>query len=275
MNQERKIAVLIDGDNADSSLIEQILCEASKFGRLTIKRIYGDWTSPHLARWKDKLNRHAIRPIQKFSYTSGKNSTDTILIIDAMDILYSNLVDGFCIVSSDSDYTGLAHRLREQGLLVTGIGRSCTPEAFVQACDAFIFTESLLTVKNEPKGKDNSDGEDKRGEFIKVQVHPLPGVTIVGQLDPAALIKKKKPRNKVKIPNYIHTAYDLSKNGSPDGVLLAKFAEELKKINPSFSFIDLGFPSFKDFCESLRHQYKLHLHEDGKTYSLKKKHISV
>src|SRR6185436_14998564 len=113
-----KIAVLIDGDNADANLVDKILNEASKFGRITIKRIYADFTSQEMNSWKRQLNSFAIRPIQKFAYTKGKNSTDSALIIDAMDILYSKSVQGFCIVSSDSDYTGLVHRLREEGLFV-------------------------------------------------------------------------------------------------------------------------------------------------------------
>ncbi|MDR3182054.1 MAG: NYN domain-containing protein, partial [Planctomycetaceae bacterium] len=124
----RKIAVLIDGDNAESKLIEHILDAAGKHGTTTIKRAYGDWSEPQLKSWREKLNAYAIRPIQKFAYTKGKNSTDSELIIDAMDILHSRLVDGFCIVSSDSDYTGLANRIREAGMFIMGIGRSKTPE---------------------------------------------------------------------------------------------------------------------------------------------------
>ena len=111
-----KIAVLIDGDNAEASLISEFIAEAGRFGRVTVKRIYADWTSPQMSSWKDQLNSFAVRPIQKFAYTKSKSSTDTALIIDAMDLLHSKLVDGFCIVSSDSDYTGLAHRIREEGL---------------------------------------------------------------------------------------------------------------------------------------------------------------
>jgi hypothetical protein len=143
-NSDIKIAVLIDADNAEAALIEPILNEVSKFGRVTIKRIYADWTNTGMKQWKGKLNSYAIRPIQKFAYTTGKNSTDGALIIDAMDILYSKHVGGVCIVSSDSDYTGIAHRLREEGLFVMGIGKSHTPEAFVKSCENFTYTEILL-----------------------------------------------------------------------------------------------------------------------------------
>jgi uncharacterized LabA/DUF88 family protein len=140
---ERRIAILIDGDNAQASLIEQILVEAGKYGSATIRRVYGDWTTPNMNSWKDTLNIHAFQPIQQFRYTVGKNATDSAMIIDAMDIMHSNQVDGFCLVSSDSDYTRLATRIRESGLLVVGIGEKKTPRAFVSACNVFIYTENL------------------------------------------------------------------------------------------------------------------------------------
>jgi uncharacterized LabA/DUF88 family protein len=140
---EKRVAILIDGDNAQSSLIEQILVEAGKFGNATIRRVYGDWTTPNMNSWKDILNIHAFQPIQQFRYTVGKNATDSAMIIDAMDILHSDQVDGFCLVSSDSDYTRLATRIRESGLLVVGIGKKNTPRAFVSACNVFIYTENL------------------------------------------------------------------------------------------------------------------------------------
>lgn len=140
---ERRIAILIDGDNAQASLIEEILVESGKYGSATIRRVYGDWTTPNMNSWKDILNIHAFQPIQQFRYTVGKNATDSAMIIDAMDILHSHQVDGFCLVSSDSDYTRLATRIRESGLLVVGIGRKSTPRAFVSACNVFIYTENL------------------------------------------------------------------------------------------------------------------------------------
>src|SRR4051812_39521834 len=150
LSTDNKIAVLIDGDNAESTLVEQILNEAAKYGRVTVKRIYADFTTQQMNTWKEQLNVFAIRPIQKFAYTRGKNSTDSALIIDAMDIMHSKLVDGFCIVSSDSDYTGIAHRVREEGLFVMGIGKSHTPEAFVKACENFIYTEILAPKQRKP-----------------------------------------------------------------------------------------------------------------------------
>ncbi len=145
------MAMLIDGDNAQPSLIVKLLAEAGKYGPTTIRRIYGDWTTPQMNGWKDCLNNHAIQPIQQFRYTVGKNATDSALIIDAMDLLHSNLVDGFCIVSSDSDYTRLATRIREAGIFVMGIGQRKTPKPFVNACNIFIYTENLTDDIDEKK----------------------------------------------------------------------------------------------------------------------------
>ena len=143
MNKDTKLAVLIDGDNIPAKYIKEMLEEVAKYGTPTIKRIYGDWTKPHLTTWKKILLENAINPIQQYSYTTGKNATDSAMIIDAMDILYSGRVDGFCLVSSDSDFTKLATRLREAGMLVYGIGEKKTPEPFIVACDKFIYLEIL------------------------------------------------------------------------------------------------------------------------------------
>jgi uncharacterized LabA/DUF88 family protein len=138
-----KLAVLIDADNAQSSIVAQLLGEISLYGVATVKRVYGDWTTPNLKGWKEALNAHALQPVQQFSYTSGKNATDSCLIIDAMDLLHSERVNGFCLVSSDSDFTRLATRIRESGLLVYGFGEKKTPQPFVAACDKFVYTEIL------------------------------------------------------------------------------------------------------------------------------------
>lgn len=139
----RRLAVLIDADNASASVAKELLEEVAKFGSATVKRAYGDWTTPNLAGWKAHLHRHAIQPVQQFAYTHGKNATDSAFIIDAMDLLYADNVDGFCLVSSDSDFTRLATRLREAGKTVYGLGERKTPEAFIAACDKFIFFEVL------------------------------------------------------------------------------------------------------------------------------------
>ena len=139
-----KLAVLIDADNARPAIVEGLLAEIAKYGTAHVKRIYGDWTKPDLNGWKEALLRHSIQPIQQFRYTVGKNATDSAMIIDAMDLLYSERFDGFCIVSSDSDFTRLASRIRESGLTVYGFGERKTPEPFRTACDKFIYTEVLV-----------------------------------------------------------------------------------------------------------------------------------
>ena len=144
---QQKFAVLIDGDNAQASLLPEILTEVSKAGLITIKRIYGDWTTATMNQWKDTLHQNAIQPVQQFRNTIGKNATDSAMIIDAMDLLHTNDLQGFCIVSSDSDYTRLATRIRENGLFVIGVGEKKTPEAFVNACNQFIYSENLSKVK--------------------------------------------------------------------------------------------------------------------------------
>jgi uncharacterized LabA/DUF88 family protein len=155
MNQA-KLAVLIDADNTQPGIIEGLLDEISKYGIASVKRIYGDWTSTNLRSWKERLLEYAIQPIQQFAYTAGKNATDSAMIIDAMDLLYTEKLDGFCIVSSDSDFTRLAARLRESGRIVYGFGEKKTPRAFVSVCDKFIYTEILK------ENHDESEDEDSR-----------------------------------------------------------------------------------------------------------------
>lgn len=154
-----KLAVLIDADNVPYKMVKEMMEELAKFGTLTTKRIYGDWTKPHVRGWKAVLLEHAITPIQQYSYTTGKNATDSAMIIDAMDILYSAKVDGFCIVSSDSDFTRLATRLRESGMRVIGMGEKKTPEPFIVACDRFIFIEIL---KQQERKKSSGTGTDNK-----------------------------------------------------------------------------------------------------------------
>ena len=146
-----RLAVLIDSDNTTARLTTELLEEIAKYGTPTVKRAYGDWTTQHLVGWKEELLRHAIQPVQQFAYTQGKNSTDSALIIDAMDLLYAGNLEGFVIVSSDSDFTRLATRLRESGMTVYGLGRRSTPEPFVAACDRFIYLDLLGKEQSGPK----------------------------------------------------------------------------------------------------------------------------
>jgi uncharacterized LabA/DUF88 family protein len=151
-----RLAVLIDGDNTTPTIIEPLLAEIAKYGSATIKRAYGDWTTPNLRGWKEAINTHAIQPMQQFAYTTGKNATDSALIIDAMDLLYTGNVDGFCLVSSDSDFTKLASRLRESGRTVYGFGEAKTPPALVAACDKFVYLDVLRRAE-QPKEPSEED----------------------------------------------------------------------------------------------------------------------
>ncbi|MCF8429380.1 MAG: NYN domain-containing protein [Bacteroidia bacterium] len=171
--KDERLAVLIDADNVPYSNIKEMLEEVAKNGTPTIKRIYADWTKPTVSGWKNVLLEHAITPIQQYSYTTGKNSSDSALIIDAMDILYSGKVDGFCIVSSDSDFTRLAIRLREAGMKVFGIGQKKTPLPFITACDKFVYIEILKSsvnsteeITNKTKGKPKTESNP----FNKIDV---------------------------------------------------------------------------------------------------------
>lgn len=157
-NQQLKLAVLIDADNAQASITDGLFAEIAKYGVASVKRIYGDWTGSHLRSWKDVLLTHAISPIQQFSYTQGKNATDSAMIIDAMDLLYTENLDGFCVVSSDSDFTRLCSRIREAGLVVYGFGERKTPKPFVNACDKFVYVDIL---------RRNDEAEEEASAMIK------------------------------------------------------------------------------------------------------------
>lgn len=161
MEKDLKLAVLIDGDNIPSAYVKEMMEEIAKYGNPTVKRIYGDWTKPHLSKWKDLLLQNAITPIQQYAYTTGKNATDSAMIIDAMDLLYSEKVNGFCLVSSDSDFTRLATRLREASMHVIGIGEKKTPEPFIVACDRFIYIEIL---KKQSEASHNTVEKGKNGQ---------------------------------------------------------------------------------------------------------------
>ena len=160
-SQQQKLAVLIDADNSQARIIEGLLDEIANYGVASVKRIYGDWTDTKLKGWKATLLEHGIHPMQQFAYTTGKNATDSAMIIDAMDLLYTEKFDGFCIVSSDSDFTRLASRIRESGLTVYGFGEKKTPKSFMSACDKFIFTENLRDEIAEVTGKSVKQKEIK------------------------------------------------------------------------------------------------------------------
>lgn len=155
MEIRKKLAVLIDADNISPALCEALIQEVAKYGAASVKRAYGDWTTPQLSSWKPMLHEYAISPMQQFSYTTGKNSTDSSMIIDAMDLLYAEKFDGFCLVTSDSDFTRLATRIRESGLVVYGFGEKKTPDSLQAACDKFVFLEALSVPSGETQSTDN------------------------------------------------------------------------------------------------------------------------
>jgi uncharacterized LabA/DUF88 family protein len=221
-----KLAVLIDGDNIPSAYIKEMMEEIAKYGNPTIKRIYGDWTKPHLSKWKNLLLENAITPIQQYGYTVGKNATDSAMIIDAMDILYSEKVNGFCLVSSDSDFTRLATRLREAGMQVYGIGEKKTPNPFIVACDKFIYIEIL---KNQAVEDDES-------------------ATPTAEKKIATKVAVDKITNK-EIQLISATIQDLADD---DGwAFLGDIGNLLQKKQPNFDSRNFGFPKLTPLIESI------------------------
>ena len=249
-----KIALLIDADNASYKLIGEIISEAGKFGKVTIRRAYGDFTDEHLKGWKDVINTYAIRPMQKFAYTSGKNSTDSAMIIDAMDILHDEAVTGFCIVSSDSDYTGLATRIREEGVSVIGIGQSKTPEAFQKACEIFVFTENLVPQKIVQE-KSNNDAKPKKLQAVKI----TDLAKVVSKID-------KKPIDIEMLDKAVRMAID--SNGL---AYMSTIKEKIKTLDPSFDTRTYGFGSMTTLFKSLADKYEFVYKNDGSSLYVKPK----
>jgi len=236
-DDQRRIAFLVDGDNARPAIIEYMVREAEKYGTITIKRIFGDWTTQNMSGWKDKLHTFAIQPMQQFRYTTGKNATDSALIIDAMDILHTEQVDGFCIVSSDSDFTRLATRIREEGVFVMGVGEKKTPPAFVKACDVFVYTENLVPQKK--KQAPQSPGK-------------VPGPSI--------------PRSsEKKLLGLLREAYNMVVT-EEDWAYLSTIGTALNKIDPGFDPRTYGFRQLRPLLESLpRHFETKFLDKDNQT----------
>ncbi|OPY29106.1 MAG: NYN domain protein [Methanocella sp. PtaU1.Bin125] len=249
-NTSKNIAMLIDGDNAQPSLIEEILSEAGKYGNVTVRRIYGDWTQSSMNSWKEYLHKHAIQPIQQFRYTRGKNATDSALIIDAMDVLYAGHIDGFCIVSSDSDYTKLATRIRESGLFVMGIGRKDTPESFVKACVIFTFTENLMPDEEEEEEKPGSKSPQDQRRSQGGGHRP-----------------KKKGIDKRAI-SLLTRAYEMASAKEGDWVDMSSMANNLYKIEPSFDSREYGYKQLSALIKAanLFDIEKSRLKEPGPSY---------
>lgn len=231
-SEQQKFAVLIDGDNAQASLLPQILAEVSKLGLITVKRIYGDWTTTNMNSWKEYLHKYAIQPIQQFRYTIGKNATDSAMIIDAMDLLHSNYVDGFCIVASDSDYTRLATRIREEGFFVVGVGEKKTPEAFTNACNQFIYCENLaVSMEQKKKTKKKRKKEEKPDAL-----NPVP--LLLQGFEMAA-----------KEDEWVH---------------LASMGKALRQLDPAFDSRTFGFQKLQSLIKTYPEIFTLKL-DDSKT----------
>jgi len=231
-----RFAVLIDADNVSASVIEGLLAEIATFGEATVKRIYGDFTSPTSAQWKKVLNKNAIKPVQQFAYTTGKNATDSTLIIDAMDLLYTRRFNGFCLVSSDSDFTGLAIRIREEGLTVLGFGEQKTPEAFRNACHKFILTEVLRPV-------DSKDNETALTPIFEIKKTKIPLVAT----NPIASVADQTT-NEIPIAFLLQS---LEKTCDENGwARLADFGSYLTKLQPDFEPRSFGFKKLSELIKA-------------------------
>lgn len=227
-----RLAVLIDADNAQAAVIEGLLAEIARFGEATVKRIYGDFTAPTSSSWKKVLQQYAIKPVQQFAYTTGKNATDSTLIIDAMDLLYTRKFDGFCLITSDSDFTGLAMRLREEGLTVLGFGEKKTPEAFRNACHKFVFTEVLRSsTAAEPVGVPR---KVERGSKPR-----LPQAPPTGTIEPKLDFPKE----------FVLSALEQSIDDA-GWAQLGTFGSYLTKIKPDFDSRLYGYKKLSDLVKA-------------------------
>ncbi|MBS7662116.1 NYN domain-containing protein [Pseudomonas lalucatii] len=248
--QQKLLAVLIDADNASAAMVEGLFEEIAKFGVASVKRIYGDWTQPNLGKWKQVLLDHSIQPIQQFAYTRGKNATDSALIIDAMDLLYTRRFDGFCLVSSDSDFTRLAARLREEGLTVYGFGEEKTPAPFVSACDKFIYTEILRA--DAAQAADEPAGNGDKG---KTTAGSVPA-------EPAKSAAKKKPQ---KVPvDFIAKIID-DVNDEDGWVELGMLGQSIGKLRPAFDARLYGFKKLSDLIKGQAKRFELQVRGSSAT----------
>jgi uncharacterized LabA/DUF88 family protein len=235
--QEKSVAVLIDADNASAKFAAEILEEAGRYGRVTIRRMYGDWTDTRLKSWKKKLNELGIEPKQQFAYTVGKNATDSSLIIDAMDLLHSGRADVFCLVSSDSDFTGLASRLREDGRTVVGIGEKKTPIAFVRRCDAFVYVENLSAPQEKPSPSKRAAGETNHQA------------------------KRSDKKLQTQALSKLQRAYDLCENDE-GFALFAWLGNAVQKVDPSFDVREYGQTKLKNLVAAHSKTFELVPHPD-------------
>ncbi|MDR3207415.1 MAG: NYN domain-containing protein [Oscillospiraceae bacterium] len=250
-HDELRLAVLIDADNAPRKHLKEVMEEIAVYGTPPVKRIYGDWTNPHLVGWKKSLLENAVTPIQQYGYTTGKNATDSAMIIDAMDILYTGRVDGFCLISSDSDFTRLATRLREAGMKVFGIGEKKTPNPFIVSCDKFIYIEVISgekkVVKKIPKAEENGDGKKTAAAAVAAPVkqakaEPSASVPEASAVVPeiSAMIPEANAGVPEEIIDLIATTID--DVGDDDGwAYLGEVGSLLSKKQPAFDSRNYGF----------------------------------
>ena len=248
MGKELKLAVLIDADNISDKYVKIILDETAKSGVATYKRIYGDWTNPRLVSWKNVLLDNSISPIQQYSYTTGKNATDSAMIIDAMDILYSGTVDGFCIASSDSDFTRLAARLRESGMYVTGMGESNTPKPFISACNQFKYLDILLSKQQD------EENAIRKEETAEVKTTSKTVRIKRGTKAAASSLKKTKeelkPQTDLKMIKRAIISLVEECSDDDEWILSAELRNQLGKRFPDFDVRNFGYSKFS-FIKSL------------------------
>lgn len=239
---QKYLAVLIDADNASAAIVEGLFEEIAKYGVASVKRIYGDWTGPQLGSWKQVLLAHSIQPIQQFAYTKGKNATDSSLIIDAMDLLYTRRFNGFCLVSSDSDFTRLASRLREESLIVYGFGEEKTPRSFVSACDKFIYTKLLRSAAFPAVGNDQAE--------VKATSTVVPVKTNVPD-DSKEF--KKKPKAPIGF-----IAKILDDIAEEDGwAHMGALGANINKLKPDFDSRTHGYKKLSDLIRAYAHVFEL------------------
>ena len=246
-DQEMRLSVLIDADNAPRTALKEIMAEVAGYGTPTIKRIYGDWTAPNMESWKPLLLEHAISPVQQYSYTTGKNSTDSAMIIDAMDILYTGHCDGFVLVSSDSDFTRLATRLREAGMKVYGMGERKTPQPFIVACDKFVYIE-VIRAAAAPKAAKAAKAEApaKKSSAKKKAEAPVPAVPS----EPAPTHGSIPEEIVTLISDSVETLAD------EDGyAYLGDLGNLLLKKQPDFDARNFGFSKLSKLIFSLRDEF--------------------
>lgn len=249
MGKELKLAVLIDADNISDKYVKIILDETAKSGVATYKRIYGDWTNPRLVSWKNVLLDNSISPIQQYSYTTGKNATDSAMIIDAMDILYSGTVDGFCIASSDSDFTRLAARLRESGMYVTGMGESKTPKPFISACNQFKYLDILFS------NQQNEENASRKEETAEVKTVSKAARIKRGTKATSSSLKKSKeelrPQTDLKMIKRAIISLVEECSDDDEWILSAELRNQLGKRFPDFDVRNFGHSKFSSFIKSL------------------------